>query len=78
MSLAQHVTSVEGVDREPEEPDTASLVLGRRLSLTLTYDPIPTTAQPFEKLEPIGAYEVSQKRRIGLCLNQYSLIGRHG
>jgi hypothetical protein len=66
MSLVQHVTAVEGIDREPDEPDTASLALGRRLSLTLSYDPIPSTAQPFEKLEPIGAYEVSQKKRIGM------------
>lgn len=66
MSLVQHVTVAEGVDREPEEPDTASLALGRRLSLTLSYDPFPSTAHPFEKLEPIGAYEVSQKKRLGL------------
>lgn len=66
MSLVQHVTAVEGVDREPEEPDTASLALGRRLSLTLSYDPIPTTAQSFEKLEPVGAYEVPRKERIGV------------
>jgi hypothetical protein len=66
MSLVQHVTTVEGVDREPEEADTASLVLGRRLSLTLSYDPIPNAAQPYEKLEPVGAYEVSQKKRIGM------------
>jgi hypothetical protein len=66
MSLVQHVTAVEGVDREPEEPDTASLALGRRLSLTLSYDPIPNTVQAFEKLQPIGAYKFSQKKRIGL------------
>jgi hypothetical protein len=65
MSLVQHVTAVEGVDREPEEPDIASLQLGRRLSRTLSYDPIPIAAQPSEKLPPVSAYEVSRKRRLG-------------
>ena len=67
MSLVQHVTAVEGVDRESEEPDTASLVLGRRPSLTLSYDPIPSAAQLVEKLPPVGAYVVSLKHRIGMC-----------
>ena len=67
MSLVQHVTAVEGVDRESEEPDTASLVLGRRLSLTLSYDPIPNAVQPLEKLQPVGAYVVPPKKRIGMC-----------
>jgi len=65
MSLVQHVTAVEGVDREPEEPDTASPLLGRRLSRTLSYDPIPIAAQPSEKLPPACAYEVPQKKRLG-------------
>ena len=65
MSLVQHVTAVEGADREPKEPDTASLPLGRRLSRTLSYDPIPTAAQPSERLPPASAYEVSQKERLG-------------
>jgi len=62
MSLVQHVSAVEGVDYEP---DTASLHLGRRLSHTLTYDPIPNAAHPVDKLEPVGGYEVSSGRRIG-------------
>jgi hypothetical protein len=65
MSLVQHVTAAEGVDREPEELDTASLLLGRRLSRTLSYDPIPIAARPSEKLPPVSAYEVSQKKRLG-------------
>lgn len=67
MSLVQHVSAAEGTDREPVEPDTASLALGRRLSLTLSYDPIPGGAQPSEKLlKPVGAYEVSRNKRIGI------------
>ena len=65
MSLVQHVTAVEGVDREPEEPDTSSLLSGRRLGRTLSYDPIPIAAQPPDKLPPVSAYKVSRKKRLG-------------
>ncbi len=82
MSLVQHVTAVEGIDREVDsdlrslfdrDAETASLSLGvslgRRLSLTLSYDPIPNVAlpaQPSEKLQPVGAYEVTPGKRIGM------------
>lgn len=71
MSLAQHVSSVEGVDRDVDfDPDTASFhQLGRRTSrasLTLSYDPTPfNDVKPDERLAPIGAYEVSRNKRIG-------------
>ena len=71
MSLAQHVSSVEGPDRVDlaslyDAPDNASLQLGRRLSLTLSYDPLPRTdAQTTEKPEPVGAYKVSTLKRTG-------------
>lgn len=61
MSLVQHVSANEGVDYEP---DNESLYLGRRLSLTLSYDPIPPSALPtVETLEPVAAYEVSALKR---------------
>ena len=76
MSLVQHVSAVEGVDREPldiDDDDRASRVsvqLGRRPSLQLTYDPLPFNVagvQPLhEKHESVGAYEVSQRTRIGM------------
>ena len=89
MSLVQHVTAVEGIDREVE-PDLQSLFdrdaeteslsfgvpLGRRLSLTLSYDPIPNYSlptQPTEKLQSVGAYEVTQGKRIGTCFQQAPL-----
>lgn len=67
MSLVQHVSAVEGTDRVDlaslYEPDNASL-LGRRLSLTLSYDPRPP-APATEKLKPEGAYKVSTAKRMG-------------
>lgn len=86
MSLVQHVSAVEGVDRDVGfDPETASFhQLGRRTSrasLTLSYD--PTTfleVKAEERLSPIGAYEVSRNRRIGkeppnisITLNLYCL-----
>ncbi|KAF2102633.1 MFS transporter, LAT3 family, solute carrier family 43, member 3 [Rhizodiscina lignyota] len=71
MSLAQHVSAFEGVDREPLEDDAESLlslsqVPSRRTSRrpSLSYDPIPPAQDPQEKLEPIGAYDVSQSKRL--------------
>ena len=71
MSLAQHVSAVEGVDRDVDfDPDVASFhQLGRRTSrasLALSYDPTPfNETKPDERLAPIGAYEVSRSKRIG-------------
>lgn len=71
MSLAQHVSAVEGNDRVDlaslyDPPDNASLQLGRRLSLTLSYDPLPRTdAAAAEKPEAVGAYKISTLRRTG-------------
>ncbi|EXJ54670.1 hypothetical protein A1O7_10011 [Cladophialophora yegresii CBS 114405] len=78
MSLAQHVSAVEGIDHEPEPGDvgfdTDSIRAFPRLSrqpsitLSISYDPIPPAAGDKsaggEKLEPIAAYEVSPKKRI--------------
>lgn len=67
MSLAQHVSSVEGTDREAEYQP--SLALGRRTSRTsLSYDPIPVSDDVADRTEAIGAYEVSRARRIGWFL----------
>lgn len=71
MSLVQHVSAVEGPDRLDlaslyDPPDNASLQLGRRLSLTLSYDPLPRTdAGQVEKAEPVAAYKTSTVKRIG-------------
>jgi hypothetical protein len=79
MSLAQHVSAVEGIDHEPEPGDvgfdTESVRAFPRLSrqpsiaLSISYDPIPPVAGDKsaggEKLEPIAAYEVSSGKRIG-------------
>jgi hypothetical protein len=72
MSLVQHVSAVEGTDRVDlaslyDSPDNASLQLGRRLSLTLSYDPLPRIgAVATEKLEPEGSYKVSAGKRTGI------------
>ena len=74
MSLVQHVSAVEGPDRVDlaslyDPPDNTSLhgslQLGRRLSLTLSYDPLPKGETTTEKLGPVGAYKVSTGKRIG-------------
>ena len=80
MSLAQHVSAVEGTDHEPEprdaDFDSDSIRGFPRLSkkpsmtLSINYDPIPPAAAGnknigTEKLEPIAAYEVSSGKRIG-------------
>ena len=66
MSLAQHVSSVEGVDRERDEDlDISSLILTKTLSHKISYDVLPHHAELVpEKLEGIGAYEVSNTRRL--------------
>ncbi|KIW74282.1 hypothetical protein Z517_12222 [Fonsecaea pedrosoi CBS 271.37] len=80
MSLAQHVSSFEGIDHEPEPGDVAfddraSLLSFHRLSrqpsiaLSISYDPLPPggadkNAGVPERLEPIAAYEVSRGMRI--------------
>lgn len=72
MSLAQHVSAVEGVDRDVDfDVETASFhPLGHRnsrASLALSYDPtLFHEAKPDERLAPIGAYEVSRNKRIGM------------
>jgi hypothetical protein len=72
MSLVQHVSAIEGVDREPDiVDDVASLQLSRvpsRLRRTsISYDPMPVTTleQKAMKMEPVGAYEVSERKRLG-------------
>lgn len=66
MSLVQHVTSVEGIDREREEDlDVSSLMLTRTLSRKLSYDILPNHVEHIpEKLDSIGAYQVSKFKRI--------------
>jgi hypothetical protein len=72
MSLVQHVSAVEGIDRDVDfDVETASFHqlgrVGSRASLTLSYDPTPFyEAKPEERLAPIGAYEVSRNKRIGI------------
>ncbi|CAJ2511386.1 Uu.00g070110.m01.CDS01 [Anthostomella pinea] len=64
MSLAQHVTATEGVDREVADDDSLSRGLWRPLS----YDPVaPTEGPSSQDLEPlphIPAYKVPNTKRI--------------
>ncbi|KAK5105069.1 hypothetical protein LTS08_001343 [Lithohypha guttulata] len=68
MSLVQHLTSVEGVDRERDEDlDVASLILTKSLSHKISYDLLPRhTALEHvpEVLDSAPAYEVSTTRRL--------------
>lgn len=71
MSLVQHVSAVEGIDRERDEDiDVASLILTKTLSHKLSYDILPIHPQHVpipipEKLDGVGAYEVSTVKRFG-------------
>jgi hypothetical protein len=82
MSLVQHVSAVEGVDRDVDfDIDTVSFhQLGRRnsrASLALSYDPTPfNDMKDEERLPPIGAYEVPRNKRIGMiCSNRWRVTG---
>lgn len=66
MSLAQHVTATEGVDREDGDADSHSKPLWR----TLSYDPIPApdgplALQPAHTAPHTAAYKVSTVARAG-------------
>ena len=79
MSLVQHVSSVEGPDRVDlaslyDPPDNTSLQFGRRLSLTLSYDPLPRAEAATVKVEPVGAYKVSTAKRIGEKLSELGAL----
>ncbi|KAI1269561.1 amino acid transporter [Xylariaceae sp. FL1019] len=72
MSLAQHVTSIEGVDRDvvPNDESTDTLLTTKGLWRPLSYDPLAPTER-LETLEPIvepfphiPAYKVSTGRRV--------------
>lgn len=67
MSLVQHVSAVEGIDRERDvELDVASLLLSKTLSHKLSYDLLPKHVEHIpEKLDSAAAYEVSTVKRLG-------------
>lgn len=68
MSLIQHVSAVEGIDREGDEGlDVASLILTRTLSHKLSYDLLPKHIEHVpDKLDSLGAYEVSTVKRFSM------------
>lgn len=65
MSLVQHVSSVEGLDRERDEDiDVSSLILTKTLSHKISYDVLPSHGPHVpEKLDSVAAYQVSTLRR---------------
>lgn len=67
MSLVQHVSAAEGIDRERDEDlDIASLVLTKSLSHRISYDLLPAhTEHVPDKLDGVGAYEVPTLKRLG-------------
>ncbi|GAP93123.1 putative major facilitator superfamily transporter [Rosellinia necatrix] len=66
MSLAQHVTASEGVDREVTGDDDESILLWRPLSYNplATTEPIESPEQVVEPLPHIAAYKVSAGKRL--------------
>lgn len=71
MSLIQHVSAVEGIDREGDEGlDVASLILTKTLSHKLSYDLLPAHVEHIpDKLDTLGAYEVSTFKRVGMLIS---------
>jgi hypothetical protein len=68
MSLIQHVSSIEGVDREP--PPDAIIPPGKTIRKILSYDAFPRPNE--DDLQPsVAAYKVSLPKRIGkpACLH---------
>ncbi|KAI1329352.1 amino acid transporter [Xylariaceae sp. FL0255] len=70
MSLAQHVTAIEGVDRDVAHDSDCESLLSKGLWRPLSYDPLAPTDR-LESLEPvvepfphIPAYKVSTTRRV--------------
>lgn len=62
MSLIQHVSSIEGVDREP--PPDAVIPPGKTVRKVLSYDAFPRPNE--DDLQPrIAAYKVPLAKRIG-------------
>lgn len=68
MSLVQHVSAQEGVDREPDEDlDVSMIGYTRILAHRISYDvfpPLITSPTIEEKVEHLPAYEVSTARRL--------------
>ncbi|KAL2434107.1 Protein FMP42 [Exophiala dermatitidis] len=63
MSLAQHVSTVEGVD---EDPDICCQPLTRQASVapSISYDPLPNVGHRHEKLQTLAPYEVPAPKRL--------------
>lgn len=72
MSLVQHVSALDGADRDPDVfDDIASLQLSRvgsrQRRTSISYDPVNYALdQEVNKLEPVGAYDVSVQKRVGM------------
>lgn len=72
MSLMQNVSAVEGLDRDPDVFDNIvslqlSRVGSRQSRTSIGYDPVPAhvLVRGGNKLEPVGAYDVSVQKRLG-------------
>lgn len=75
MSLVQHVSAIEGVDREPEPDDdvtdttavTANLDSFAPIRRKISYDVFPAPSAPPETDDKhaTAAYKVSDIRRLG-------------
>ncbi|EHY60776.1 Protein FMP42 [Exophiala dermatitidis] len=63
MSLAQHVSTVEGVD---DDPDICCQPLTRQASVapSISYDPLPNVGHRHEKLQTLAPYEVPAPKRL--------------
>lgn len=69
MSLAQHVSSNEGDDRETFGGELSLVPSGAPIGRRLSFDPLPHTQLFIEHVEETtGAYEVSSSKRIGTVL----------
>ena len=71
MSLVQHVSALEGVDREPDPEITDDLVPIRRKISYDVFQP-PSQAPPIlEQIPGTPAYKHSLTKRIGMIAGKY-------
>jgi len=63
MSLAQHVSSIEGVDRQPPSTDP-ELDDSKQVRRVLSYDAFPPPQGP-EQIHHLHAYKISTAKRAG-------------
>ena len=83
MSLVQHVSSIYGVDREPELQDEiteqgSALSHMAPIGRNLSYDPLPQPPLPPVEVTAVPPYKVSAARRVGMSGHPIACLSSDG